>query len=212
MHKLRKASAIGLLLVFLAQVVSAGNLDVRKYVLFGGSDTDSLEQQSIVIPVRGAQRVILRTWSTHLAFGGNADSAKADSFQAFKVAFSDSVTGFETGPNGQSYPVAADSVVITTTALSTVDTTSKMVAVIHPPLQEALRAPGNGSGIMTWVVPTTPGLVTADNNGFIAPQYMWVLVTPLRRNTANGTTSTQGLRVNGLRGLRMEALVIHGNK
>lgn len=201
------AAFLVVLSVVLASSASAGNLEIKKFVLYGGSNTDSTEQISPWIPVRGAQRVILKFWSAKAAFHAStdADSTYSDSIAVFKVGFTDSVSS--TNPL-----IAGDSVVVTTATVANIDTTTKMVAVMHPPLQEALRGPGNGSGIITWVVPVTPGLATADNNGFIAPQYMRIYVTPLRRSTVGGFLMTSGKRVVGLKGFRGEALVIYGNK
>lgn len=176
----------------------------KEFILFAG-DTDSTEQASPWIPVRGANRIEIRTWSTHLAFGAsNADSAKTDSIAVFKVGFSDSVTG-TTGY----FPIARDSVVITTATVSNTDTTTLSLAVFHPPLHEQLRHANNGSGTMTFVLPLLPGGVSVWGDGTIAKQYMRVYVTPTRRLTANTSTCDDacGNRTNGLRGLKMVARV-----
>jgi hypothetical protein len=187
----------------------AGNLEVQKVTLFGGSDTDSTEQVSNWFPVRGAKRVIIRLWSGKAAFHAStdADSTFSDSIAVFKVGFTDSI-----GHAVSTGPAAGDSVVITTATVANIDTTTKMIGVWHPPLQEALRGPANGSGLITWVLPVTPGLATADNDGFIAPLYMRVYLTPLRRMTVTGGQSTAGKRVNGLKKLRGQALVIFDTK
>lgn len=187
--------------------LSAGQQLVTETTLYGGSNTDSLEQASPWISVRGASRVVIRLWSAKAAFHAStdADSTFTDSIAVFKVAFTDSITSVNP-------IIAGDSVVITTATVANVDTTTKMVGVWHPPLLEALRGPGNGSGVYTWVVPITPGLVTADNNGFVLPKYMRVYVTPHRRNTVTGGQSTAGKRVNGLKGLRGKAIIYHSNK
>ena len=206
--KVRRLIAVLAMLSLGATVGMAGSQDLHPYTLFGGSNVDSTEKISVWIPVRGASRIIIRTWSAKAAFHAStdADSTFSDSIAVFKVAFTDSL-------RNSNPAIAGDSTVITTATVSNVDTTSKMVAVMHPPLQEALRGPGNGSGIMTWVMPVTPGLATADNNGIITTQYMRVLITPLRRMTA-GTSSavSAGKRVNGLKGLRMIAYVYRVNQ
>lgn len=196
-----------MLLVAALPLLGAGQEETRTFVLFGGSDVDSTEQVSPWIPVRGANRILIRTWSGKAAFHDeeDPDSTFSDSIQTFRVAFTDSVKS--TNPL-----VGADSVVVNAVSLTVLDTTSKMVAVHSPPLQEALRGPGNGSGIYTQVTPTIPGGVGVYGDGSIAPQYMRVLITPLRRNTVTGGQSTEGKRVNGLKGLRMQALVIYKNK
>lgn len=202
----RKLIALLTLILFPA-MCAAGNLETRTLTLFGGSDTDSTEQVSPWIPIRGAQRVIIRTWSAKAAFHAStdADSTFSDTIAVFKVAFTDSL-------QSSNPAIAGDSIVVTTATVANIDTTTKMVGVFHPPLQEALRGPGNGSGIITWVISITPGLATADNNGFLATNYMRVLLTPLRRMTVTGGQSTAGKRVNGLKGLRQTATVVWSNK
>ena len=68
----RKLVLVGVALLIAASV-AAGNLEVKPYVLFGGSNTsaavDTVEQVSPWIPIRGAQRIILRTWTVKSAFG-----------------------------------------------------------------------------------------------------------------------------------------------
>lgn len=196
-----------LALILATSVAPAGNQEMRRYVMFGGSNTDSNEQLTPWIPIRGAHRVILRTWSGKAAFDAltDADSTFSDTITVFRVGFTDSLQN--TNP-----AIAGDSVIVTTATVTNVDTTAKMVGVSFPPLQEALRGPGNGSGIYTIVYPTAPGLTTAEPNATFGPQYMRVYVTPRRRMTVTGSQSTQGIRVNGLRRLRMEALVYWDNK
>lgn len=194
--------------------LSAGQQLVTETTLYGGSDTDSLEQASPWIAVRGASRVAIRLWSGKAAFHAStdADSTFSDSIAVFRVAFTDSITS--TNPI-----IAGDSVIVTTGAAANLfiaDSTAKLVAVVHPPLLEALRGPSNGSGIYTVIVPTYPvnaaSQVLGDNNGVILPKYMRVYVTPHRRNTVTGGQSTEGKRVNGLKKLRGKAIIYHANK
>ena len=204
-RKLKFSTAL-LAIAAIASVAYGGNLEIKKYILFGGSNTDSTEQVSTWIPVRGASRIFIQTRSSKAAFHAStdADSTFTDSIAVFKVAFTDTISNVNP-------IVGADSVVITSTIVTNVDTTSKMVMVAQPPLHEELRSPANANGITTWIMPVTPGLATADNNGVIVPQYMRVLITPRRRMTVTGGQSTAGKRVNGLKGLRMDAYVVRTN-
>lgn len=194
------------LLTLVAGVADAGNRHIQTFRLFAGN-VDSTVQISPWIPIRGAQRVILRTWSAKAAFHAStdADSAFSDTITVFSVGFTDSISN--TNPI-----IAGDSVVVTSTVLTNADTTSKMVAVSHPPIQELLRGPSNGSGILTFVYPTIPGSTTTDAAGVFGTQYMRVYITPLRRFTVTGSQSTEGKRVNGLKGLRMYAYVVYDNR
>lgn len=180
------------------------------YVLFGGSDVDSTEQASYWIPVGFARRVIIRTWTSKAAFHAStdADSTYSDSLITFKIAWSDSVQATEPF-------AAADSVLIDYT-VSLFDTAFTNTGARPLPINKQLRAPSNGSGLMTVVFPTsapTAGgtAVTVhqqDPGGFITKKFMRVRVTPLRRMTVTGSQSTAGKRVNGLKGLRMWATVV----
>lgn len=184
-----------------------GSMRIAKFTLFGGSNTDSTEQVSVWIPIYGSSKVMLKTWSHKAAFNAatDADSTFTDSIAVFKVGFSD--TASNTNPL-----VVPDSVVITSTVVTNVDTTTKMMGVSNPPLHEQLRSVGNAKGIVTWVYPVTPGLATIDPDGFAPPQYMRVLVTPRRRMTVTGGQSTAGKRVNGMKGFHMDAYVYWRNQ
>lgn len=205
--KPQRAGVTAALLLVVASVASAGNTDLKPMTLFSGANTDSTEQVSPWIPIRGASRVYLRTWSAKAAFHAStdADSIYSDSIAVFKVAFTDSLSN--TNP-----AIAGDSTVITSTIVTNTDTTTTMIGVSNPPLQEALRGPGNGSGIITTIWPTVPGLTTLDVTGVFAKRYMRVYVTPLRRMTVTGGQSTAGKRVVGLKGFRMMGLVLRTNQ
>jgi hypothetical protein len=199
-----------LLMLVLAVPVQA-DLKMYTYTLFGGSNTDSLEQSSAWIPVRGAKRVYIRTWSTHAAFhvSTDADSAFSDSITTFTVLLSDSISDQVVGFNGRNIAVAADSILLPVTIAG--DTARAMAGVSPLPINKVLRAPANGSGLITVVFPTRPGPGTAgqiDEEGVLAKQHLRVKVTPLRRSTAATVLATSPNRVNGLKGLRMEAVVI----
>jgi hypothetical protein len=201
--------------------------DVREFVLFAGGDTDSTEQASRWISVRGAQRVIIRTWSTHLAFGSNADTTLSDSVTTFNVLLSDSVSfmGRDSlgtlvtassgiprvvGSHSEPFPVCADSVIVPVTSVG--DTIYKMVNVASRPINRPLRGAQNGSGVWTLVAPILPVNTTTmfnDMRSAFGTGYLRVRTTPLRRMTISGFSSTAGKRVNGLRGLKMIAYVYY---
>ena len=209
--KLRKLFAVGVLLTFFAHVAGAGNLDIRRKMLFNGdaatgtASIDTTEHASPWIDVRGASRILLRSWSAKAAFhvSTDADSLYTDTITVFRIAFSDSMAS--TNPL-----VAGDSVIYTSAAY---DTNIAQVNIGAPPVNQQLRGPGNGSGIYSWVMPTTPNAITVDVNGFIPKQYMRVYYTPLARNTAATGLATAPNRANrGLKFFRMEALVIYPNR
>jgi len=202
------------------------------YQLFKGNTTvakDTLEMASPWIPVRGANRILIRTWSQGQAAYTGADSVYCDSILTFKVLFSDSVSfmgrdslgtlvtarstsGFSTTG---AFPVCADSVMITgaENALTPDTTRGKFVAVSNVPLQKSLRAGASGSGHYTLVVPVIPpGGASIYGDGSITAQYMRVRVTALNRLTLAGAVSTAGIRTRGINGLRMEAMPIYKNK
>lgn len=193
---------------------ASAEITVQEYVMFGGSDTDSLEQVSAWIPVHMASRVYIRTWSAKAAFHAStdADSTFSDSLITFTVLLSDSAAGMIAGPGGQTTVAAGDSILALVTAAG--DTARSLVGVMPLPVNKQLRGPGNGSGLITVVYPSQPGAAgTAgmiDYNGRIPKKFLRVLCTPLRRNTVTGGQSTQGKRVNGLKGFRMTATVVSG--
>lgn len=209
---MRKLAALALLaLLWVSLFAGAQNLEGPIYLFTGNTGVailDTVEQASPWIKVQGAQRILIRTWSGRAAFAAasDPDSTYSDSIAVFKVGFTDSIVA------GSIPAIAGDSVVITTATVANVDTATKMVGVFQPPLQEALRGPSNGSGVVTWVVPITPGLAVADGNGVIEPKYMRVYYTPFRRMTVTGSQSTQGKRTVGLKNLRMTALIYKANR
>lgn len=194
------ASTLGLFCISGAAVTNQG---IRTMVLFGGSNTDSTEQASAWIPIRGANRVMIRLWSAKAAFHAStdADSTYSDSITTFRVAFTDSMQN--TNPL-----IAGDSVIFTAN-VGFVDTIYKLVT-LHPGLTDkSLRGPDNGSGIYAHVNPVPPASALAYGDGSFGPQYMRIYVTPRRRMTVTGSQSTAGKRVVGLKGLRGEAQIIY---
>lgn len=209
---LRKAIAVSLIVLFAVPwIVWAGSLEIRRYLLIAG-DCDSTTQLTRWIPVKGATRIRIRTFSSHLAAGINADTTKTDSIASFFVQFSDSISAYVTGPENQTVAVGADSFQLTNGQF---DTSTVSIGVYPNPTNKPLRAPANGSGIITQIYPIGPGPVaptTVDYDGFISKEQMRILFTPSRRNTAGGQLSTQGIRTNGLRGIKMVAEVYYKNK
>lgn len=195
--------------VVVSAALGAGQQEIKDYALFGGSNTDTTELSSNWVPIRGARFVIIKTWSTHVAFTAlNADSSFSDSLTTFKVLFSDSIL-----TAWPSLPFGADSIVLDPTVAATAtDSVFKGVGVFGPlPINKQLRAPFNASGIVTKVYPITAGLLTIDQGGVLEPAYMRVKVTPLRRATAPTQTATVPHRIEGLKGFRMRALVVYEN-
>lgn len=218
-----------LALVLFAVPVDAQNAETKKFVLFGGGAFDSTEKASPWIPIHGANRVVIRSWSTKAAWhiSTDADSTFSDSLSAFSVLFSDSVsfiardsagTIVTHNPNAYTlaanraavFPMCADSFVISH-AGSRVDTTFKMVAFASGPVNRILRAPANGSGVFTIVYPTAPASIGAYGDGSFTPRFMRIRATAVRRHVGAGLM-TAGTRVNGLKGFRMEAEVIYNRK
>ena len=191
-----------------AMTVIGGSQSVYDYLMIAG-DTDSTEQQTRWIQVDGASRVILRSWSTNLGFGANADTTKVDTIAGWRVLFSDSICCMVTGPEGYLIPSAADSIV---NAAATADTSKYGIGVFQLPVNKVLRAPTNGTGITTFVEPIQSGSVLASPGGTISKKWMRVRFTPLRRATAATGLATVPNRTNGLRGFKMTARVIWDNK
>ena len=201
------ALGVALSVALLAAKSDAGGRYVREYTLFAGSNTDSTEQASPWIPVFGASRIYIRTWSGKAAFHAStdADSTFSDSLVTFKVVFTDSTP--------VNYKAAAETLLFDP-AVATVDTINTGGVVIpRPNINRQLRGPGNGAGIITGIYPSVPTSTTLDNAGFIMKRYMRIRVTPLRRLTAGtGSAVSGGNRVNGLRKFRMWAYVIYDNQ
>jgi len=211
--KLRKAIALGLIGLFVVPWLCwGGSLSSQDFLMFAG-DCDSTQQLTAWIPIKNATRVRIRTWSTHLVGGANADTSKVDSMASFIVQFSDSICCYVTGPSGNTIASAQDSVQLTEATIGA-DTVRTMLGIQGAPINKALRGAVNGSGLITNIFPVLPGTagLIADQEGVIGKQLMRVLFTPKRRNTSAGSGSTQGLRTNGLRGVKMVATVQYSNK
>jgi hypothetical protein len=191
------------------------------YVLFPGATTDTTEQASYWIPVQGARRIYIRTFST----ATTSDTSTCDSITTWKTLFSDTlsfvgrdsvgtiVSG--TAPRGTTtqYPtvaIMADSIATTGQAMDSLS----LIGVYQPAITRPLR----GSGAMTCVYPATylqqsNGVGTLinepvmDQNGVIERKYMRIRVTPRTRLTTAGFSSTQGIRTSGIRGLKMTVRV-----
>lgn len=206
------------LLCLMSLPVMGGNQQMLEYTLFNGSNTsaavDTVELASAWIPIRGASRVMIRTWSNGSGtFSAGGDSLYVDSLTTFKVVFSDSICCTVTGPKGLSIPSAADSFMIDATVASGLDTTKTGgIRIALLPINKALAPTTNGSGIITQVFVLTPGVATAEaGDGVFVKQYMRVRTQALRRSTPGGFLMTSGFRAAGVRGLRMRAYVYHMN-
>lgn len=196
------------LVTLIASDVPAGNQEMRKYLMIAG-DLDSTEQVTRWIPVRGASRVILRSWSTHLGFGSNADTTKVDSIAGWKTLFSDSICCFVTGPEGGTIASAQDSIV---NAAAAADTSSYGIGIYELPVNRILRGAANGSGLLTFVAPIQPGSLLAAHNGTIGKEMLRIRFTPVRRSTGATVSATVPNRTNGLRGFKMLAYVLYENR
>lgn len=201
-QRYRRGFFVTLLLV-IATVAFGGSDTVQKYVLFSG-DTDSTTQVSRWINIKGAYRIYIRTYSTHLGFGSNADTTKVDSLATVVVAFTDSIA-LSGGAIG-----APDTTQLA--GVSAVDSSAKCIAMMGMPQNKQLRAGGNGWGLWSKIYPTTiNGAVLAASNTpadeIISPSYMRLRETPVRRSTGATVSATVPNRTNGLRGFRQEAYV-----
>lgn len=202
----------------------------ERYMLFNGSNQDSTEHASRWIPVRGANRITIRTWTTKAAWSAtpasDTDSLFTDSIATFKVAWSDSVSFIARdsagtivpvnrngGSTDNSFPICADSISFTLASNGYQDSSITMTAMTRAPANVDLRAPTTGSGRVATIAPIAPGSISTYGDGAIVKQYMRVLITPVRRMTqatlgAVGCPAGPcGTRVNGLKGLKMEVLV-----
>jgi len=224
-------------LVALALVVasSAGSQvpnNFKRYMLFNGSNAaDSSERASIWIPVRGAARIYIRTWSA----GANADTDFCDTVTTWKTMFSDSVlfqavdslgtivTARSTiprtiGVHGEPFPMCADSSVVSNAASDSV----KMTVCVNPVegVATPVRGSGTGSGLYTIIapgpvggvvpgVPSTGSIPLLGAQDYIMAQYMRIRITPRTRLTTAGFSSTAGIRTRGINRLKMEAVVVY---
>lgn len=199
-----------------------------KYLLFDGrQNADSSEQASPWIPVKGANRIVIRLRSQNTAsWSTGADTQYVDSIAIWKVLLSDSAlfqacdsagttvtfnhrfprSDVRSGP----FPMCADSVVITGVENAiTPDTTYKQASVSLAPLAKKLRPPANGSGVYTYIIAALPPAGTSIyGDGTIQAQFMRIRYTPYTRMTLGGFSSTAGIRTKGINGLRVEAEII----
>jgi hypothetical protein len=198
---------------------------VKKFILWNGTTFDSTAKTKW-LNVLHANHIVIRSWSTHAAYVANtdaeADSTFSDSIGTWVTLFSDSLSFMArdsagtvvtasnliptTSAHGDPYPICADSVSMTGASL---DTTAAWVGVSHPALNLALRAPANGSGILTRVYSIAPAGVSVYGDGEIGKKYMGIKITPVRRATAATVSATVPARVNGLKGFRMEATIYY---
>ena len=220
---MRKLLAVVAMLALPAMVQAQAD-ESRRFILFNGANTDTNEQASPWINVRGARRILIRTWSTHAAFtmvgadtcnGGfllaatDVDSIYTDSLSTFRAIFSDSLESTISDFNGSASPLARDSIVVDI-AVATSDTSKVGIKGYPHPITKALRGPTNGWGIVTTIYPVAATLGAPDYSGHIPKGYMRIRVTPTTRLTVCGGQSTAGKRTAGLKGLNMVAYVYYG--
>lgn len=223
----RVTVVLAALVACLATAAEARTLDRVK--LFGGANTDSTEQCTPWFNVEGASKVYIRLWTNHAAFtgsgAGDPDSTFADSISNFKICLSDSaslqqtVTAFIT--NTKTQLVAGDSVctdfVNATGTLGGADTTITGMFMRQVGVNKQLRSTANGSGqvsIIAFGASASYNSVTiVDLSGICAKKYMRIRIQPLLRLTSNTghAVSPRGNRVNGLKGLRGEALILRSD-
>ncbi len=230
MNWMRRAAAI-VVLIGLAAAMGlghAGALNVTEYVLFNGvNQADSTEMASPWIPIRGASRIYIRTWSA----GATADTDFCDTIATWKTLFSDSVllivrdslgtivtVRSYTPSSAATFPMCADSLVVTNNAADSV----KMVAVINPVqgTGKPVRGSVTGSGYYTiirpnivgGVMPLASGTSVEPPEAFFMTQYLRIRITPRTRLTTAGFNSTAGIRTRGVHALRMRAYVTYPNR
>lgn len=196
--KIRRIVALVTVSLLAAIVCAAGNLEVKRFVLFAGA-IDSTANRSRWIDVKRSERVYIRAFSTHATFGG-ADSTTVDSIATFAVLFSDSTTVWSGATAG------LDSVQLSG---NTVPDSTKLVAVVGGLVNKALRGPGNGWGVWCQIIPTGSNGNTVPLDGqLIMTEAMRVVVTPVRRSTGATVSATVPNRTNGIPGFRLEAYVV----
>lgn len=225
---LRRIAALLALIALAVIPAHSASYRVQTFTLWNGATFDSTRHVKW-IPVQGANHIVLRSWSTKAAFSAStdADSTFSDSIATWVALFSDSVsfmardsagvvvTSSSTIPresaHGDPYPICADSVALTptTAAQTVVDSVITQTGLDNASVNTPLRAPGVGSGFITRIFALVPGGSAVYGDGEIGKRYMGIALTPLRRLTVTGFSSTQGKRVNGLKGFRMEATVYY---
>jgi len=210
--------------------VHAGNQVVKQFVLFNGVQTaDSTPQASYWIPIRGADRIVIRAFTQAVA----ADTATTDSITAWTTLFGDSVSFLAKDSLGvittnrsttgwhqyNAFPMVLDS----TSLSGDVADSTKWVAVYHAPAStNALSFVATKGGWYQFVYPLSPapasgvinGRLSASQNGGDAmiPGYMRIRYTPKTRLTTAGFSSTAGLRTKGLNRLYAIAYVVFTNQ
>ena len=125
------------------------------------------------------------------------------------MIFSDSATYVSTVTGGT---VGADSTQLT--GVGAIDSTTKLIAIEAAPVNKALRGPVNGWGNWCRVYPVglNASVAIGSVHDVIMPEFMRVLVTPLRRSTGATVSATVPNRTNGLKGFRLEAYIYRKNR
>lgn len=194
------AVAVMVLLMLVPLISYGGRQNIRRFYLYGAT-TDTTQQVTRWFPVRGAAKVLIRT-SSNTSLFSTTDSVYCDSIGVFQVLTSDSVS-FIAG----NFTYAADSVVITSAGATT--DSIKGIGMNYLPVLKVLYAGATGSGRYTQIYPLS---TNSSIEQTFAAQWMRIKFTPNTRLTFGGLASTQGIRTQGIRGLRMDALVIYDNE
>lgn len=228
----RKLVTLVALALVLASASTGQMQNTKRYMLFNGTSVaDSSERASIWIPVRGAARIYIRTWSA----GATADTDFCDTVTTWKTMFSDSVLFQATdslgtivtarstiartvGIHGEPFPMCADS----SSVSNAIGDSVKMAVCLNPVegVATPVRGSGTGSGLYTIIAPgpigaLVPGLPSTGSiqmlgaQDYIMAQYMRIRITPRTRLTTAGFSSTAGIRTRGINKLKMEAIVVY---
>jgi hypothetical protein len=210
--KWRKAVIVAVLLAVPMLAWTGPQAIVEYQILKGDVRTagsqDTTEYASAWFDVFGASRVVIKTWSA----GVSTDTCYVDSITTFKVLLTDSIVTM-VNADGLNTFTGADSVMIDATVAVNYDSTGKgyVIVSIPLPINKALKASANASGLMTVISPLGPGTVAIDatTRGVISKKWMRIRVLPRVRLTTAGFSSTAGIRTSGVRGLRMTAVVYY---
>jgi hypothetical protein len=183
--------------------------------IFNGSAADTSEQQSSWFWVRGAVRVDLRVWSANTSDWTGADSVYSDSIATWKIALSDSICCIGTDYRGKYVASAADSMMFDMTLTASNPETSFVGFGCDPlPIKKPISAAKTGSGFISTVYPVKPAWIASkdiavNQRGVFTKQYMRIRWQPFNRMTEGGRLSTEGIRTQGIRGLRILATIYY---
>lgn len=206
---MKRLLALAALALCVAIPAQAGVPFFKEYTLVAGN-IDSTARRTPWIPIFGASKVVVRTYSGMAAWSTTSnDSSFVDSLTVFSAFLSDSAGGILTGPDG-SYTIGADSLAVPITAVG--DTASKGFMLYPLPVNKQLRAPANGSGLYSWAYPwggPTDALVRGnDANATFETRFLRFTIQPLRRSVGAGLMTSPN-RANGIKNLKIIARVYY---